>query len=134
MVEVVMALAVASFGLISMMGLLSIGLETVHDAINTTTEAEIAQQIANQIQLANYSSISTNTTAVSYYFTQDGIATNAVSAVYLATVGVPQALTVPGGTAPSAYTNTLTCVISIWSKSAPQITNSIPIQISNNGS
>jgi len=133
LVEVVLALGVASFGLISMLGLLTIGLKTFHDAINTTTEAEITQQIANQLELANYSTISTNTTSTYYYFTQEGIATNADSAIYSAAVSAPVKLTVPGGN--SAYsTNTLTFIISIRCKSSPQVTNAIPFHIANNGS
>lgn len=74
LVEVVLALGVASFGLISMLGLLSVGLRTAHDAISTTTEAEIRQQLANQLQLSNYSTIAASG-ATTYYFTQEGFAT-----------------------------------------------------------
>jgi len=132
LVEVVLALGVASFGLISMLGLLGIGLKNYHDAINTTTEAEITQQIANQLELASYSVIATNT-ATTYYFTQEGVATNAAGAIYSASVSAPAKLTVPGGNSASS-TNTLTFTISIWSKSSPQVTNAIPIHIANNGS
>jgi uncharacterized protein (TIGR02598 family) len=132
LVEVVLALGVASFGLISMIGLLGVGLKTFHDAISTTTEAEITQQLANQLQLASYSGM-TNSGPTNYYFTQEGIATNANNAVYSATVSAPARLTVPG--ADTSYpTNILTFTISIWSKSSPQITNAIPIHIANNGS
>jgi uncharacterized protein (TIGR02598 family) len=132
LVEVVLAMGVVSFAMISMLGLLTAGLVTFHDAINATTEAEITQQLANQLELANYSSI-TNSGVSNYYFTMEGIPTNAASAVYLATVSAPAKLTVPGGSA-TYPTNTLTFVISIWSKSSPQVTNAIPIQIANNGS
>jgi uncharacterized protein (TIGR02598 family) len=130
LVEVVLALGVASFGLISMLGLLTVGLKTYHDAISETTETEIAQQMANQLQLAAYSVIATNTANVSY-FTQEGQATNAAAAVYCASVSAPASLAVRG--ALSSSTNTLTFIISIWSKNSPQTTNAIPIQIANNG-
>ena len=133
LVEVVLALGVASFGLISMMGLLTVGLKTAHDAMSATTETEIAQQMANQLQIANYSNIKTQTTPTHYYFTQEGLQTNAANAVYFAKIAPPTALTVPGGTAATSL-NTLTFVISIWSASSPQAINVTPIQIANNGS
>jgi len=132
LVEVVLAMGVVSFAMISMMGLLTMGLKTYHDAINATTESEITQQLANQLELAKYSSISTSTTS-NYYFTQEGISTNAANAIYSATVSAPAKLNVPGGSA-SFPTNTLTFIISISSKSSPQVTNAIPIHIANNGS
>ncbi len=133
LVEVVLALGVASFGLISMMGLLTVGLKTFHDAMSATTETEIAQQMANQLQLANYSTIKSATTPTTYYFTQEGIQTTAANAVYYAQVAPPTVLTVPGATTATSL-NTLTFVVSIWSVSSPQTINAIPIQIANNGS
>jgi len=135
LVEVVLALGVASFGLIAMMGLLTVGLKTFHDTMSQTTETEIAQQMANQLQLANYSSISSQGTSTNYGFTQEGLLTNAASAIYFAKVSAPSVFTVPGGSATSTIaTNTLTFVISIWSANSPQTTNAISIQIANNGS
>ena len=133
LVEVVLALGVVSFGLISLMGLLTVGLKTFHDAMTTTTEAEISQQISNQLQLANFSTISTNTQPTYYYFTEEGVSTNAANAIYTAQVQPPQKLTVPGGD-PTSTANTLTFEILIWSKNAPQTTNAAPVQIANNGS
>ncbi len=132
LVEVVLALGVASFGLISMLGLLSVGLRTAHDAISTTTETEICQQLANQLQLSNYSTISTSG-PTTYYFTQEGFATNQANAVYTATVSAPTTLTAPGNT-PANSANMKSVVISIWSVSSPQHTNAVPIEIANNGS
>jgi len=135
LVEVVLALGVASFGLISMLGLLSVGLKTFHDAINATTEAEITQQLANQLRLASFSSVQGVTTPSTYYFNQEGVATNASSAIYFASVNPPSKLAVPGGSSvATTQTNTLTFVISVWSKSSPQATNATPIHIANNGS
>src|SRR6187402_786674 len=127
LVEVVLALGVASFGLISMLGLLSVGLKTFHDAINATTESEITQQLANQLRLANFSSVQNATTTSTYYFNQEGVATNAAGAIYFASVNPPSKLAVPGGgSIPTTQTNTLTFVISVWSKSSPQATNATP--------
>jgi uncharacterized protein (TIGR02598 family) len=120
-----------------MLGLLAVGLKTFHDATSQTTETEIAQRIANQLQLANYSTLSTQSASTNYYFTQDGSLTTSSGAVYFAQINAPSVLSVPGGSgsnASSVNTNTLTFVISIWSVSSPQATNAFAIQIANNGS
>ncbi len=133
LVEVVLALGVASFALLSMMGLLTVGLADFHDAMNASTETQIAQQLASQIELSDFS-VASNQAAGTYYFTDEGLATNAAGAVYSATVSAPAKLYVPGEPANSSSTNTLTFLISISCKSSPQTTNVIPIQIANNGS
>lgn len=133
LVEVVAALGIVSFGLVSMMGLLVAGISTFHDAINATTETQIAQQLANKLALADYSTIITNQALV-YQFTQEGLpTTNAAEAVYSARVSSPSTLLVPGASA-GQVSNTATFVISIWSKTSPGSTNAIPLQIANNGS
>jgi uncharacterized protein (TIGR02598 family) len=132
LIEVVFALAVASFGLVSMLGLLCVGVQTAHEAISTTTEAEIAQQLANQLQLGAYSTVSSSP-STNFYFTQEGFATNAANAVYFANISAPATLTTPGGNAANSF-NMKKVVISIWSLSAGQRTNEIPIEIANNGS
>ena len=135
LVEVVLALGVVSFGIISMLGLLTVGLKTFHDAMSQTTETEIAQQMANQLQLATFSTISSQSASTNYCFTQEGVLTNAANAVYFAKINAPSVLTVPGGSASSTLTtNTLTFVISIWSANSPQTINAFAIQIANNGS
>ena len=133
LVEVVLALAVASFGLISMMGLLTVGLKTVRDAITTTTEAEISQQLSNQLQMSSYASLvaSGQTT---YYFTQEGLPTTLSQAVYTAVINPPRKLTAPGGDI-NAPVSVLTFVISISLSKSPNLpANAIPVHIANNGS
>jgi len=51
LVEVVLALGVMSFGLVSIVGLLPAGLKTMHESVCTTVEAQIAQQLINDAQL-----------------------------------------------------------------------------------
>ncbi|MBN8710765.1 MAG: hypothetical protein BGO12_00785 [Verrucomicrobia bacterium 61-8] len=133
LVEVVTALGIVSFGLVSMMGLLVAGIGTFREAVNATTEAQIAQQLANKMSLADYSAIVTNSEKV-YHFTQEGLPVqNAGEAIYSAKVSAPTKLLVPGATS-DGVSNTSTVVISIWSKTSPESTNAIPLQIANNGS
>ena len=133
LVEVVLALGVVSFGLVSLMGLLTVGLKTFRDAMTTTTESEISQQLSNQLQLASFSALENTNQSSYYYFTEEGCATNAGSAIYSARIDPPVKFTVPGGDT-SATPNTLKLVIYIWSKTSPQTTNAVPVQIANNGS
>ena len=133
LVEVVLAMGVASFGLISMMGLLTVGLKTAKEAISATTETAIAQQMANQLQVANYSSIKGLASDTVHYFTQEGIEQpTSTGAIYTATVKIPKALVVPGATEATSL-NTKTFVVEIKNLKSAQPLNAIPIQIANNG-
>ncbi len=127
LVEVVLSLGIVSMAIVPMMGLLTVGLNTFHDAVNTTTEIEITQQVAHDIQLGSFTNA-----ASSYYFTSDGVATNSAAAFYYASVLPPAKLTVPGGD-PQSATNTMTFVISVWCQNAPKVTNAVPIYVANTG-
>ncbi|HEY8965050.1 MAG TPA: Verru_Chthon cassette protein B [Candidatus Methylacidiphilales bacterium] len=126
LVEVVMALGMVVTTLVPLVGLLAVGLSTFHDAVNATTESQILQQIAGQIELGSF----TNSAAARYYFTSEGMATNAAAAFYTAEVPPPAKFAVPGGTSTG---NTVTYVVSIRSKSAPKTTHAWPLFIANSG-
>lgn len=57
LVETVLALGVASFGMITLLGLIPLGLKTSRDAIDITTQSQIVQLIRNQIQLTDFSNM-----------------------------------------------------------------------------
>ena len=85
-----MALAIVGFACVSMMGMLPIGLTSFHQAIGTTTEAEIVQNLSNDILLANFSDLYQYTSQYGnrvYYYDEEGTPLSVVTA------GVP-----PSGT------------------------------------
>ena len=131
LVEVVLALGMVTTALVPMVGLLAVGLGTFHDAINATTEAQILQQIAGQIEVGSFSAAA-NQATTHYYFTPEGVSTDASSAFYYADVPPPGKLAVPGASA-NASGNTLTYVISIWCKNAPRTVHACPLYVANAG-
>ena len=91
LVETAMALAIIGFACVSLVGLIPIGLTSFHQAIETTTEAEIVQNLSNDILLANFSDLYQYTSQYGnrvYYYDDEGTPLTVV------TPGVPPSGTV----------------------------------------
>ena len=58
LVEVVLAVGVAAFALVALLGLLPAGLKTFKGSMNTAVGAQIAQRIFNDIQVSDWANIS----------------------------------------------------------------------------
>lgn len=122
LVEVVLALGVVSVGLVGIMGLLPAGLGVFRQSVNTTTQAQIAQQIINDAQLTPYASLvnSLSAATVVYYFDESGgrLAGDGTDAVYAASVclsgsGAASLAELPGGISS-------TLLVRIANKACPQ--------------
>ena len=87
LVEVAMAMAIVGFAMISLIGLLPMGLSNFRQAMNNTVESQIVQSITNQIQLSSFNNLTTSTTP-SYYDADGNLLTSAAGAVYTATTTV----------------------------------------------
>jgi len=72
LVEVSLALAVVSIALLSVMGLIPVGLSTMREAMDQTTEAQILRRISGEAALVPYDRLDTFAAAGPYYFAQDG--------------------------------------------------------------
>ncbi len=91
LIETALALGIAAFALVPLMGLVPLGLQTSRNAADLTVTSQIAQRMAGMIQQAdadNYSSL----TNVYFYFDGDGQpltganAPGAASSVYTASI------------------------------------------------
>lgn len=60
LIEVVLSLGICAFALVSMIGLMAMGLTTMRQSMDYNTEAVIAQQLTGEAQMLDYSSV-TNT-------------------------------------------------------------------------
>ena len=86
LVEVVMALGIVAFAMLSIVGLLPLGLDTVKESMNQTVTASIAQEIRGELRQISF--LSTNTYNIdalcaqtyAQYYTMDGIKTTASDA------------------------------------------------------
>lgn len=54
LVEVTIALGIVSFALISVMGLMPVGLSTMREAMDQTTEAQISRRISGELMLTPF--------------------------------------------------------------------------------
>ncbi len=133
LVEVVLAMGIVSFALVTTMGLTLVGLKGFQQAISTTTETEIAQQLVNQLQQTSYATIVANG-STNYYFTQEGLPTNAANSIYTAAMNTPSSVALPNAGTPVTSANLVMTTFNITSKSAPLSTNVIQVYISNTGS
>lgn len=95
LVEVVLALGILTFGVVPLMGLLSIGLQQKRENIDRTVEAQILSWAQGSIRLrtqggpANYSGT----------FDENGIAAAGTEAVFSAEMVPRAAASLPGGSA-----------------------------------
>jgi uncharacterized protein (TIGR02598 family) len=119
LVEVSVAMAIVSFAMVSILGLIPMGLTNFRQAMNNTVEAQIVQGITSDLELASFTSLQSTTD----YYDSDGNATTASSQpVYTATVTVAA---VDGSKEPVNLVNTASSVPSQMQTSADLVTISI---------
>ena len=85
LVEVAFAMAVMGFGLLSIVGLVPMGLTHFRQAMNNTVETQIVQSITSDLQLTSFKSLAAGTT---YYDGEGNPTATASSAIYTATVAL----------------------------------------------
>jgi uncharacterized protein (TIGR02598 family) len=104
LVEVVLAVGVAAFALVTLMALLPAGLNTFKGSMNTSMGTQIAQRVFNDLQISDFSSIeSTNR-----FFDDQGTEltdSNAVNCIYWVQVNITNS---GGDTSTSLMGNTST--------------------------
>ena len=72
LVEVVMALGLATFALVSMMGLLSVGFRGARDSINMAVISDIGQSISGEAQLTPWNDLPNGFSGKTRYFDDMG--------------------------------------------------------------
>lgn len=119
LVEVVMALGLATFALVSMMGLLGVGFRGARESINMGVMADIAQTVSGEAQLTSWTNLPASYAASTRYFDDLGKETrDSSTAVYIARTSLkPTSSLVEAG---SHATNLL---VEIRAVSSPQLTN-----------
>lgn len=117
LVEVTLALGIMGFSLVAIFGLLPFGLNIFRQTIDTTVQAQIAQEMTSVVQRTPFSQIiglGTEANPTRYYFDDEGTRLNAASSrsVYTAMVFVPgtDATTLLAPMASNGALNNLTAV------------------------
>ena len=77
LVEVVIALGIVALSLVTMVGMIPVGLSSMRDAMDATTKAQITQRITSQVMTIPFAQIPAVTTGEhiywkTYYFDQEG--------------------------------------------------------------
>lgn len=68
LIEVVLCLGIISFAMVSLLGLMPVGLRAFRQSIDVTTQSQIAQQIMSEAQLADWSGPGNTYTNQSTYY------------------------------------------------------------------
>jgi uncharacterized protein (TIGR02598 family) len=145
LVEVVLALGVTSFALLSMVALIPLGLTEARQASDSTTEAQIVQFARNEIEMTPFTNLS-SWSGVTSYFDNQGLPTTQGTAeqIYTVTYAVTNvALSTGGSTNATAVfippnsntTNAMRVEVNIVNRTVPGLaaTNIFPIVVPNAG-
>jgi uncharacterized protein (TIGR02598 family) len=117
LVEVVIALGLASFALVSMVGLLSVGFRGARDSIDMTVIADIARGISGEAQLTPWTNLQTIYGARIRYFDDLGRElSNDSQAAYLAKTS----LNTPPTNVIFAGNHATNLLVEIWPLASPQ--------------
>ncbi len=73
LVEVTIALGVAATAIVSVLGMMPVGLNTMREAVDQTTEAQILRQVSTGAALYPFDRLEEYAAAGPYLFTQDGM-------------------------------------------------------------
>jgi len=113
LVEVTLAIGIISFAFVAMFGMLPVGLNVSRQAMDTTIEAQIVQQMKTQALQTDFSQLSElGKPGDELYFDDQGKAVEAAQAVYKAGyMKVPDTTVLPGGGAASVTSKLATVTI-----------------------
>ena len=100
LVEVTLALGIMSFALVSLIGLLPVGLSTFHDSVDSSTGTQIAQRLLDEAQQTDFDQlIATAQKPTVRYFDDQGnelLPAKKAAAIYDTNLVVSPATTLPG--------------------------------------
>lgn len=145
LVEVTLAMGLVSFGLLTILGLMPVGMNTLRQASEQTVESQIVQKIGGEAALTSFGQLSVNFSNKTYFYDDQGrFLTNSPSAAPVATrYWVKPSITntiYPGSTnAPSSTPTTESIkavridIMSGPNEAALKSTNTYTIQVPNSG-
>ncbi len=128
LIEVTIALGVASFAILSMLGVMMVGMSTLRGAVDTTVQAQISQQVVGALKQANFSTLSGGTWQ--WMFDDRGVVvTSDAAKLYSASAQVTKA-TLSGGTENSNLMKVIVTISNVAEPGAPYVFTTF---VANNG-
>lgn len=123
LVEIVLSLGIVSFAMVSILGIIPVGLSAYRDAMDLSVEAGIAQRLVAEVQRTDFENLgSTNFT-----FDDQGIEVSADKAIFTARVETPQPVSAGGIIRADAPARTI--LIKIGNRQNPGVTNCYPVVV-----
>jgi len=118
LVEVVLAIGIIAFAFVPLVALLPIGLGVSRQAIDTTVQAQIAQQLITEAQQTDFSlltNLQNDSVNKPYYFDDQGNKSSAsATPIYKAIIGVQTSTVLPSSPVPTNKLATVTiCILSL---------------------
>lgn len=112
LVEVTIAIGIVSFAMVSILGLMPVGLSTMRQAMDQTTEAQLVRKISGEALLTPYAKLGDYAAKSPFYFTAEGIPQRAMDDQTRYEVNLRSASTVyPGSSAESALSSSVTTLM-----------------------
>jgi uncharacterized protein (TIGR02598 family) len=115
LVEVVIAIGVIAFAFIPMVGMLPMGLDLSRQAIDTTVQAQIVQQLTTEVLQTDFSrldDLASSSAANPYYFDDQGNpVTDPSNAIYEAVFGISTSTTLPDSVPTQKLATVTLCVL-----------------------
>lgn len=115
LVEVTLAIGIISFAFVAMFGMLPVGLNVSRQAMDTTIEAQIVQQLKTQALQTDFSQLGElGKTGDEVYFDDQGKSVDAAVAVYKAGyLPVPSTTSLPSGAVVASTDSLRTVTIAV---------------------
>jgi len=98
LVEVTLALGILAFGLVSVIGLMPVGLNTFRQSINISVGSQISQRVMNEKRQTDFTTLISSTSAEYRYFSDEGdeiAEANKADAIFVARIAVTNSVAVP---------------------------------------
>jgi uncharacterized protein (TIGR02598 family) len=134
LVESVLAIGVVSFAMVSMIGLIPVGLDTFRTAMTVSVESGIANGLAVEAQRSDFATLPKET--VFYYFDEEGIRIDdKASAIFVAEMTKPEPLVMKsaeGGQDKTSGIPAWSISIKVTSKMNPGAVNSHSVIVLEN--
>jgi uncharacterized protein (TIGR02598 family) len=118
LVEVAVSLALVGFALVSILGLVPMGMTNFRQAMNNTVEAQIVQSITNELQLTSFAKIKAGGLTFGPYDADGNVVVPSSQTIYTATI---TSSAVDGTMQPVNLTNTSATIPATQSVSAEMV-------------
>jgi len=129
LIEVTIAIGIASFAILSMLGVMVVGLKTLRGAIDTTVQAQITQELVATLKQADFSTITNASSWNRIYDDRGVVATTDATKLYSTAVQISN-VTLAGGT---VNPNLVKVIVGITSVADPANPYTFSTFVSNNG-